>query len=141
MSRIISSISAFFDPLTIRLVFLTCHPSTDDVVEAEEVTGGRDANSKPNPYDSVDSQSVKWARRGVAVSAEKLQQGMVDFVSVIGKVLQQTTAQTGELTGLELNEIEIQVEVNGEGQLSLLGSGGKAGMKGAMTLKFKTKKL
>lgn len=113
---------------------------TDDVVEAEEVTGGRDGNVKPNPYDSVDSQPVKWGRRGVAVSAEKLQQGMVDFVSVIGKVLQQTTAQTGELTGLELNEIEIQVEVNGEGQLSLLGSGGKAGMKGAMTLKFKVKK-
>lgn len=27
MSRIISSISAFFAPLTISLIFLTCHPS------------------------------------------------------------------------------------------------------------------
>lgn len=113
---------------------------TDDVIEAEEVTGGRDSNANHNPYEDVDSQSVKSVRRGVAVSAEKLEQGMVDFVSVVGKVLQHTKARTGELTGLELDEIEIQVEVNGEGQLSLLGSGGKAGMKGAMTLKFKVKK-
>ena len=113
---------------------------TDDVIETEEATGGRDSNAERNPYEDVDSQPVKSVRRGVPVSAEKLQQGMVDFVSVMGKVLQQTKAQTGELTGLELDEVEIQVEVNGEGQLSLLGSGGKLGMKSAMKLKFKTKK-
>ena len=111
---------------------------TDEVVEAE--VGGRDAKSKGNPYDYVDSQPVKALRRGVPVSAEKLEQGMVDFVGVVGKVLEQTKQRTGELTGMELDEIEVQVEVNGEGQLSLLGSGGKMGMKGSMTLKFKAKK-
>lgn len=110
---------------------------TDEAVAAEVVPGERDGQTNRNPYDS---QPVKSVRRGVAVSAEKLEQGMVDFVGVVGKVLQQAKERTGELTGLELNEIEIQVEVNGEGQLSLLGSGGKLGMKGAMTLKFKTKK-
>ena len=113
---------------------------TDEVVEAEVVRGGRDGRSKGNPYDYVESQPVKALRRGVAVSAEKLEQGMVDFVGVVGKVLEQTKQRTGELTGMELDEIEVQVEVNGEGQLSLLGSGGKAGMKGSMTLKFKAKK-
>ena len=53
---------------------------TDEVVEAE--VGGRDAKSKGNPYDYVDSQPVKALRRGVAVSAEKLEQGMVDFVEI-----------------------------------------------------------
>jgi hypothetical protein len=110
---------------------------TDEAVEAEVVPGERDGQAKRNPYDS---QPVKSVRRGVAVSAEKLEQGMVDFVGVVGRVLEQTKQKTGELTGLELDEIEVQVEVNGEGQLSLLGSGGKLGMKGAMTLKFKTKK-
>ena len=95
---------------------------TGEVVEAEVVRGERDGRSKGNPYDYVDSQPVKALRRGVAVSAEKLEQ------------------RTGELTGMELDAIEVQVEVNGEGQLSLLGSGGKAGMKGSMTLKFKAKK-
>ena len=42
---------------------------------------------------------------------------------------------------MALEEVELMVEVNGEGQLSLLGTGGKAGAKGAMTLKFKAKKL
>jgi len=105
--------------------------------EAEIVSGERKGDDKPNPYDS---QPVKSVRRGVAVSAEKLEEGMVDFVGVVGRVLEQTKQKAGELTGLELDEIEVQVEVNGEGQFSLLGSGGKLGMKGAMTLKFKTKK-
>ena len=113
---------------------------TDEAVEAEVVTGGRNSLSKKNQYEHVDSQPVKSVRRGVPVSAEKLEQGMVDFVGVVGKVLQQTKQRTGELTGMELDEIEVQVEVNGEGQLSLLGSGGKMGMKGSMTLKFKAKK-
>lgn len=34
-------------------------------------------------------------------------------------------------------ELELSVEVNGEGQLSLLGSGTKVGGSGALTLKFK----
>lgn len=38
---------------------------------------------------------------------------------------------------MELDEIELSVEVNGEGQLSLLGSGAKVGSSGAMTLHFK----
>ncbi len=110
----------------------------DDPFTTREVLGERDGQAKSNPYDS---QPVKSVRRGVAVPAEKLEQGMVDFVGVVGRVLDQTKLKAGELTGLELDEIEVQVEVNGEGQLSLLGSGGKLGMKGAMTLKFKTKKL
>ena len=40
---------------------------------------------------------------------------------------------------MELDEIELSVEVNCEGQLSLLGSGTKVGGSGAMTLHFKKK--
>jgi hypothetical protein len=111
---------------------------TDEAVETEVVPGERDGQAKRNPYDS---QPVKSVRRGVAVSAEKLEQGMADFVSVLGRVLEQTQQRAGEITGMALEEVELMVEVNGEGQLSLLGTGGKAGAKGAMTLKFKAKKL
>ena len=38
-----------------------------------------------------------------------------------------------------LDEVELSVEINGEGQVSLFGIGGKAGGKGAMTFKFKRK--
>ena len=40
-------------------------------------------------------------------------------------------------TGMQLDEIELSVEINSEGKVSLFGIGGKAGGKGAMTLKFK----
>ncbi|NJL40783.1 MAG: hypothetical protein HC899_31635 [Leptolyngbyaceae cyanobacterium SM1_4_3] len=55
----------------------------------------------------------------------------------MGRVLKQAQAKAQEIGGMELDEIELSVEVNGEGQLSLLGSGTKVGGSGALTLKFK----
>ncbi len=40
---------------------------------------------------------------------------------------------------MRLDEVELSVEINGEGQVSLFGVGGKAGGKGGMTFKFKRK--
>jgi hypothetical protein len=59
---------------------------------------------------------------------------------VIGGVFREATHNAGDLGGMELDEIELMVEVNGEGQLGLLGNGGRAGGKGAITLKFKMTK-
>jgi hypothetical protein len=78
------------------------------------------------------------ARPGVPVRVEKLEQGMTEFLQVMGRVISHAKQSAGELAGMELDEIELSVEVNGEGQLSLLGSGGKVGSKGAMTLRFKS---
>ncbi len=115
---------------------------TDETIETEKVTGERDGCYKGNQYDVIDSQPVRsQQRRGIPVSAAKLEQGMADFVSVLGRVLERTQQRAGEITGMALDEVELMVEVNGEGQLSLLGTGGKAGAKGAMTLKFKAKKV
>lgn len=74
------------------------------------------------------------------VKSEKLKQGVTDFLQVMGGVIREAKHNAGDLGGMELDEIELMVEVNGEGQLSLLGNGGKAGGKGAMTLKFKMTK-
>jgi hypothetical protein len=71
------------------------------------------------------------------VKSEKLKQGVTEFLQVMGGVIREAKHNAGDLGGMELDEIELMVEVNGEGQLSLLGNGGKAGGKGAMTLKFK----
>ncbi len=118
---------------------------SDDVIwivtDEMAADGGRAEEVKRNPYSHVDSQPVRSQRRGVPVSAAKLEQGMADFVSILGRVLEQTQKRSGEITGMALEEVELMVEVNGAGQLSLLGTGGKAGAKGAMTLKFKAKKL
>lgn len=41
------------------------------------------------------------------------------------------------LAGYHLEEMEIEVEVSAEGEVSLLGTGGKVGGKGSLTLQLK----
>jgi hypothetical protein len=38
---------------------------------------------------------------------------------------------------MQLEELELAIEISGEGQVSLLGTGGKAGAKGAIKHKLK----
>ncbi len=66
---------------------------------------------------------------------------MTVLLQQLGRVLSHAKQRAGELAGMELEEIELSLEINSEGQVSLLGSGVKAGGKGAMTLKFKATKL
>jgi hypothetical protein len=95
----------------------------------------RDGGRTRNPYLEQPSRSGGVQR--VPLNAAKLEQGMTEFLGVVGRVFRHAQVRTAELAGMELDEIELSVEINGEGQLSLLGSGGKVGGKGAMTLKFK----
>jgi hypothetical protein len=106
------------------------------VTETPALEGTRDGGVRRNPYDDADSVAIA-PRRGVPVQAAKLEQGMSDFLQVMGRVLGQVRQRSQELSGMELDEIELSVEINGEGQVSLLGSGGKIGGSSGMTLKFK----
>jgi hypothetical protein len=117
---------------------------TDDViwivteVEPEKTDSDttRDGGRSRNPFSDDDSTRSGSVQR-VPISAAKLEQGVAEFLGVVGRVFRHAKGRAGELAGMELNEIELSVEINGEGQLSLLGSGGKVGGKGAMKLKFK----
>jgi hypothetical protein len=112
---------------------------TDETPE-EPKRGARDGGALRNPYDDEDGTRPVMNRRGKPVTAEKLKKEMSEFVQVMGQVLNEAKASAKEVGGMELDEIELSVEVNGEGQVSLFGMGGKVGGKGAMTLKFKTVK-
>jgi hypothetical protein len=101
--------------------------------------GGRDGAISYNPYTDDVPRTTTVNRAGIPVSAAKLEQGMADFLQTMGRVVQNAQQRATELGGMELDEIELSVEVNGEGQLSLLGSGTKVGGSGAMTLRFKRK--
>lgn len=105
---------------------------TDSVPE-----GTRGGDTPRNPYDDVPRTTTIARRPGVPVPAAKLEQGMVDFLNTMGRVLKQAQAKAQEIGGMELDEIELSVEVNGEGQLSLLGSGASVGGSSAITLRFK----
>lgn len=103
---------------------------------APKQPGTRDGGL-PNPYESYSPSDVDSGRPGVRIPVEKLEQGMADFLRTMGRVVKQAKQRAVDLGGMELDEIELSVEVNGEGQLSLLGSGAKVGSSGAMTLHFK----
>ena len=62
---------------------------------------------------------------------------MSKFLQVVSGVFSRAEKQVNLQSGLKLDEIEVSVEINGEGEVKLLGTGGKAGTKGGITLKFK----
>ncbi len=102
--------------------------------------GSRDWNLGNNPYGTSPAPISKGgtSRSGrVQVSASWLEQNLKDFLKVTGRVLKHAIYSAGDVAGMELEEVELTVEVNGEGEISLMGSGVKTGGKGAMTLKFK----
>ena len=73
-------------------------------------------------------------RRRVEVS--KLKQEMKGFLQAMREMLDEAEQPNSKM---QLDEVELSVEINGEGKVTLLGFGGKAGGKGAMTFKFKRK--
>jgi len=98
-------------------------------------TGQDTGGSLHQPQQPIPKTPVS-RRREVPVSAQKLKGEMAKFVQVVGEVFSQAEQLR---TGMQLDEIELSVEINGEGKVSLFGIGGKTGGKGAMTLKFKRK--
>ncbi len=78
---------------------------------------------------------VVITRRKVKVS--KLKGQMREFLQAMNETLDEAEIVNSKM---QLDEVEISVEINAEGQISLLGiGGGKAGGKGAMIFKFKRK--
>lgn len=75
--------------------------------------------------------------RGVKVSIVELEKNMSRFLQSVTRLFHQAEQQAGYLSGIQLDEIEISIEISGEGEVKLIGSGGKAGGKGAIMLKFK----
>lgn len=71
------------------------------------------------------------------VRVQKLEAEMTHLLQVVERLFNRNEQQANKQLGMQLDEIELAVEINGEGEVSLLGSGAKAGGKGAIKLKFK----
>ena len=82
------------------------------------------------------SDEDKHGRKRSRLSADDLKQNMEEFLEVIEKALEQAEQPK---SGMILDEVELSVEVNGKGQVSLFGTGGEVGGKGAIKFKFKRK--
>jgi hypothetical protein len=82
------------------------------------------------------------------VPVERLEQEMEKLVAVMNRMVSHAeltppaeapdpaSVEPAKAKSLRLNQIKLTVEVNGEGGLSILGTGGKIGGKGGITLTF-----
>jgi len=96
--------------------------------------GGRSSDDiGPSFGPTLSDQPLIPTRKRIPIDAAALKTQMNGLLQVVSEVFDRAQQQTG----LQLNEVELTVEINAEGQVSLLGNGGKLANKGGITLKFK----
>jgi hypothetical protein len=71
----------------------------------------------------------------IRLPVSQLEQNMSQFLHLIGRLFKQVD-EIGSESGMKLEEVELSVEISGEGEVKLV-AGGKAAGKGAIKLKFK----
>ncbi len=107
---------------------------TSETVEVVE--GGRGSEDVGGGFGSSAVQAVrKSLTQRVQISADELKQQIGNLIGVVGEVFDQSHKQTA----LSLEQVELSIEVSSEGQVSILGSGGKLEGKGGIKLCFKRK--
>ena len=74
--------------------------------------------------------------RVVTLPVEVLEQNMNNLLKVIGRLFQQVDQQIGQQSDLTLEEVTLQVEISGKGEVKLF-AGGEAAGKGVIEMKFK----
>ncbi|MGD1716568.1 Pepco domain-containing protein [Dapis sp. BLCC M172] len=74
--------------------------------------------------------------KAVEIPVSVLEDNMTSFLEAAGRLFQQADRQIGTQSDLQLDEVELQVEISGKGEVKLV-AGGEATGKGTITLKFK----
>ena len=108
----------------------------DETPQIPQGDGSKDATFRGNPFAKGVASAV-GATKAVPVSTQKLEAEMSKFLQIVSKLFSRAEKQVNPQSGLKLDEIEVSVEINGEGEVKLLGTGGKVGSKGGITLRFK----
>jgi len=104
---------------------------TTETIQPEEDNGSKSGGSWQKP------SAITPVTKTTKVSVQKVEAELSKFLQVVGGLLSRAQKQVPSDSGLRLDEIELSVEVNGEGEVKFLGTGGKVGSKGGITLKFK----
>ena len=107
-------------------------------VEASEtveiIEGGRSSEDIGGRFGSSAVQAVrKSLTQRVEISGEELKRQIGNLLAVVSDVFDQSRAETG----IVLDGVELSIEISSEGQISILGSGGKLEGKGGIKLSFK----
>jgi hypothetical protein len=102
------------------------------IVVEEPIEGSRDSTVDTGGGYGFPEKLTNIFKKRVSVDAALLKSQINGLLKVVGDLFEQAEQQTG----MQLNEVTLSVEINGEGQVSLVGTGGKLGNKGGITLKF-----
>jgi hypothetical protein len=121
------------------IVFFVEQPTVATPVQRDGARGGQDVGGQ---FGSPTRELVGQLQKRVPVKVELLKQQVNQLVGMVAAVFDQAERQVEQQQPdrkLQLEELELTVEVNAEGQLGILGNGGKAGGKGGIKLKFTRK--
>ncbi|MEO0458917.1 MAG: hypothetical protein AAF152_20375 [Cyanobacteria bacterium P01_A01_bin.114] len=106
----------------------------EETVEIEgRRDGGFDTGGGFGPTRSIEAIKTVAKRKRVSLDAQALKSQMQGMLAIVNDLFDQASTANAVL---QLNEVELSVEINAEGQLSLVGNGGKLGNTGGITLKF-----
>ena len=125
---------------TIRIV--TYNPPEAEP-EQESIDGSKDLGTGATfldievPEETHPPDGTKGPVRVSEVSVETLEREMGRLIDVVERLVNR--APDRPKSGMQLEEIELSVEIDGRGKVSLVGSGLDMGAKGAVKLKFKRK--
>lgn len=129
---------------TIRIVTSNIPGESPQVVTAD---GGKSLEMGGLPFLDMESPSNSSKQPKVPdatgefrihnVSVETLEQEMAHLLAVVDRLLIRSEEKRDRKSKMELDEIELSVEINGQGQISIIGNGAAAGGKGSIKLKFK----
>ncbi|MGF1513926.1 MAG: hypothetical protein ACFB5Z_09555 [Elainellaceae cyanobacterium] len=115
-----------------QLYVITTDLETADL-ETDTSRGSRSSDDIGGGFGPPAAEQIaKLVRKRVPLDAAALKTQMNGLLNVVGDIFVQADAQTG----MQLSEVELSVEINGEGQVSIVGNGGKIGNTGGITLKF-----
>jgi hypothetical protein len=102
-------------------------------VEVTGKKGSDDIGGGFGPKSTITKQVTTITKR-VPLDAVALKEQMNGLLQVIGGLFDQAEQMPN---GMVLDEMNLSVEINAEGQVSIMGNGGKLGNKGTIALKFK----
>ena len=103
-----------------------------EVIEVEGTRSRPDTGSGFSVPDTLEKIRTVTQRKRVSLDAQALKAQMESMLAIVNDLFSQADTQTD----LRLEEVELSVEINAEGQISLVGNGGKLGNTGGIKLKF-----
>ncbi|MEM9155060.1 MAG: hypothetical protein AAGB13_08475 [Cyanobacteria bacterium P01_F01_bin.33] len=113
--------------------------SNETTEESPTRDGSRSSADTGASWDSVTNLPASIQRftnrKRIPLDAKLLKEQMTGLLAVVGDLFEQAAQQST----MQLEELQLSVEIDGEGQVNLVGNGAKLGNSGGITMTFKAK--